>query len=217
VKAAILGVMIFAGAGVLFAQEAVIREISGTVELKASGAADWSPARRGQEVGRNTVISTGFRSTALIVLGNSTILVQPLTRLSVEELVRSGGGERVSLNLRAGRVRADVSPPLNGTTEFTVRSPTATASVRGTSFEFDGIRLRVDQGRVHMSGGDRSGTYVGAGREVAMDLETGRTPGVAEAAREALAPPLPAGADNAQKIKAELLPNVEIGFDWDHD
>ncbi|MDR2663345.1 MAG: FecR family protein [Treponema sp.] len=216
-KKTILGLALILGAAALFGQEAVIREIAGTVELKAPGSAEWRPARQGQSITRNTLVSTGFKSIALIALGNSTLTVQPLTRLSLEELIRAEENEKVEINLRAGRIRADVKPPVGGgTTGFTVRSPTATASVRGTVFEFNGIRLSVDEGRVHFSGGDRSGTYVGPGRGVSTDPESGRTLGVRETVMEALTLPLPAGVEIApeQRAAASLAGTVDAGFDW---
>jgi hypothetical protein len=217
-RAAVIGLMVFAGAGLLFSQEAVIREINGTVEVREAGSAVWAPARQGQELSRGALLSTGFKSGALIALGNSTLTVRPLTRVSVEELVRSGGTEKVEVHLRAGRIRADVKPPVEGKTEFTVRSPIATASVRGTSFEFDGVRLKVDEGRVRVHSGDRSGTWVGAGHQVRTDIESGRTASVAETAREALTPALPAGVREVPEVKAEapadIPPAMEFGFTW---
>jgi hypothetical protein len=223
-KKAFMGLTFLLAAGIVCAQEAVIREINGTVEVKTSGA--WIPAQRGQELRRDTVISTGFKGSALIAIGNSTLTVQPLTRLSVEELVRAGSEEKVALNLRAGRIRADVKPPVGGTTEFTIRSPSATASVRGTSFEFDGIRLKVDEGRVHVSGGDRSGTYVGAGHQIITNIETGQTLSAAETAREELTPAMPAGTESVSEVVSVDIPstvnedvsstgNIEIGLGWD--
>jgi hypothetical protein len=92
------------------AQTAVIRETSGIVEVKAPGLAEWKTAAAGQTLEKASVISTGFRSTALVTIGNSTVTVRPLTRLSLEELATKQTGEQITLNLRAGRVRADVVP-----------------------------------------------------------------------------------------------------------
>ncbi|MDR1931264.1 MAG: FecR family protein [Spirochaetales bacterium] len=218
IKKTFVGLIFLVSAGFLCAQEAVIRELGGTVEVKAPGEAAWSPARKGQSLTLRTMISTGFRSTALLAIGNATVTVRPLTRLSLEELERTEDGEKAGLNLRAGRVRADVKPPAGGRTEFIVKSPSATASVRGTIFEFDGIRLSVDEGRVHISGGDSTGTYVGAGHSVTTDIETGRTAAAALTAKEELAPSLPAGADSAPQAPVAAAPsrgeNVEAGFDW---
>jgi hypothetical protein len=214
-KGMVLGLAFVLGAAVLFAQEAVIREISGTVEVRAPGAAAWSPAEQGQRLGLNVMISTGFKSGAVIAIGNSTLSVQPLTRLSLEELVRAAGNEKVAISLRAGRIRAEVKPPAGGTAAFSVRSPIVTASVRGTAFEFDGVELRVEEGRVHVAGGDGGGTYVGAGHAVKTDIESGFTAGVAQAAREELTPPAPAGMGAVEApAAAPAAGDIDAVFEW---
>ena len=120
----------------IFAQQAVIRDLSGTVELKLPGSQTWTNARAGHALAGDTVISTGFRSTALLAIGNSLLTVRPLTCLSITELSRRNDTEYSDVNLQAGRVRAEVNPPSDAKIEFTVRSSSATASVRGTLFEF---------------------------------------------------------------------------------
>jgi hypothetical protein len=223
-KKFLTGLLILLGSFVLFtalyAQEsgprAIVREITGTVEIKAPGSSNWVPARPGQSIARAAVVSTGFKSTAVIALGNSLLSVQPLTRLTVEEIRESAGNERVNISLQTGRIRADVKPPVGGKTEFTVKSPSATASVRGTSFEFDGLNLRVDEGRVHVTGGDRNGTYVGAGQSVSADIETGRTISVIETAKEELVPSLPVGVNTAPAVPAtqRATGTIDATFHW---
>jgi hypothetical protein len=199
--------------GLLFAQDAYIQELSGTVEIKQPGAAEWKTAQAGESIQNATMISTGFKSTALIALGNSTLLVRALTRLSLEEMQNIGGDESVSLYLQTGRVRADVSPPIGGKTNFTVRGPIATASVRGTSFEFNGENMSVDAGRVHVTGKDGSAVYVGAGHAVFSNPETGRTMGARETAREELAPPPPIGSTESTPEPPPITPNtIDAGF-----
>jgi hypothetical protein len=181
---------------ILFAQEqgsVYIREFTGTVEVKAPGAADWSAAQTGQALSRDTMISTGFKSTAFVALGNSTLVVRPLTRLTLQEIQNIQGDESVSINLQSGRVRADVKPPEGGVTSFIVQSPMVTASVRGTSFDFDGLNLHVGEGTVHVSGGDGTGVYVGAGHRIASNPQTGRTDSPTETFKAELTPTPPAG------------------------
>jgi hypothetical protein len=217
---ALLSVVLLAAAAALYGQEAarvVIRETSGTVEVKESSTGDWVPARPGQNVSRSAELSTGFRSTAVLEVGNSVVMVQALTRLTVDEILASSGDERVNINLRVGRVRADVKPPAGGRTEFTVRSPSATASVRGTVFEFDGVRLAVDEGRVHVSGGDRSGTYVGVGHEARVEPVTGRTVSGVERVKEELTPASPAGISNtleAERLAPPAAGDMELSLNW---
>lgn len=149
---------------------AIVRELSGTVEVQPAGASEWTAAALGMPLAGDTLISTGFKSGAVLALGNSTLTVQPLTRLSIGEIAEAAGGETISLNLRTGRVRADVNPPPGGKVDFTVRSPTATASVRGTRFEFDTLRLEVYDGAVAFTGVSGHVVYVRQGEASRIDI-----------------------------------------------
>jgi hypothetical protein len=215
------------------AQEiAFFRNLSGTVEVKAPGSAAWTNAVEGNRIEKNTIISTGFKSTAVVVLGDSVLTVRPLTRLSLEEIIRSQNDEQVNLYLHTGRVRADVSPPSGGKTDFVVRSPVATASVRGTSFEFDTERLVVEEGRVQYSLENGRQTYVAAGGMSYVDETGNALVNPFEAVAELLTPALPPGSgsggpmgDNAPVVDPVVDPvvgpglpdigDVGVGFDWD--
>jgi hypothetical protein len=215
-KALLAGTLILLSGFMLFAQEsgAYIRELSGTVEIKAPGAAAWTAARIGDRLSKDTMISTGFKSTALIGLGNSDLIVRPLTRLSLQEIRNIQGDETVSLFLDSGRVRAEVNPPSGGKTDFTVRAPSATASVRGTSFYFDGMNLNVDQGQVYVSGGDGTGTYVSAGHRSQFDPSTGRTTGSSQLFKDDLTPSNPtaaaAGTGTGMGATDPILPTGQV-------
>jgi hypothetical protein len=212
-----LGVLLLTSAVLASAQStALVREIRGTVEIKAPGAAEWKAAVTGQTLEKTALVSTGFRSTALIAIGNSLITVRPLTRLSLEEIILNQEGEQVTLNLRAGRIRADVKPPAEGKTDFSIRTPAVTASVRGTVFDFDGTRLAVEEGRVHLGGQTVTGAYVGAGHSTAVAPETGTTAAVIEGVKEGLMPALPAGLDEAPTAPASAPSGAGLGiiFDW---
>jgi hypothetical protein len=196
---------------------AVIRELRGTVETKDPGSSEWRPAALGQELEAETLLSTGFRSEAALDLGNSVLLVRPLTRLSLGEIAAAAGADRVEIQLRAGRIRADVRPPAGGNVEFTVRSPTATASVRGTSFEFDTVNLRVEEGTVSFSGADQTAVFVAAGQSSSPDPVSGRTALPVETAA-ALAPPPPAGVDAAAPAPVAAIPGsgpAHVDIAWE--
>jgi hypothetical protein len=174
------------------AQEAAsFREVNGTVEIRAPGSAGWTNAAAGDRIEKNTLISTGFKSNAVILLGNTVIMVRPLTRLSLEEIARNQNNEQVNLYLGTGRVRVEVNPPSGGKTDFTVRSPIATASVRGTSFEFDTENLRVDEGQVQYSIANRRLVYVAAGGTSYVDETNNTVVSPFEAVSELLVPAFP--------------------------
>jgi hypothetical protein len=146
-----------------FAQVGVIREFSGEVELKRSGASSYIKAKQGDKVAEDTIVSTGFKSTAIIEVGNSTIAVKALTRLSLAEIQSAQDTETLNLKLQTGRVKVDVKPPAGTKANCTVQSPMATASVRGTSFEFDTCNLKVNEGSVAFRGNRGVGLIIPAG------------------------------------------------------
>jgi hypothetical protein len=176
---------------------------------------EWRAAVAGQKLEKETVISTGFRSMALLNIGNSVITVRPLTRLSVETLLAESGQEEAVLNLRTGRVRANIKPPAGGgRVNFQVRSPMATASVRGTVFDFDGARLKVEEGRVHLSGQGISGAYVGAGHNTAVNEAAGAVAAVIETLKGELSPSLPAGVDTAPAAPAAPASGAGLNLEF---
>lgn len=176
--------LVFVLALPLFAQErAVVEEITGKVELKAPGRS-WVPASPGMEVSKGTVISTGFNSSVSLDLGNSELFVRQLTRLTLEELVRQEGTVTTSVALKVGKVKAKVKSAEGLTHNFTLRSSTSTASVRGTELEFDGFLIEVSEGRVVFM--DPSGTeefvFEGesSGGEDALNVKFGVSPYASE-------------------------------------
>jgi len=162
-KKIVLTVLLICLAVSVFAQNALIREISGTVELKNAGASAFVAAKAGDRVAEDTIISTSLRSTALLEVGSTVITVRPLTRLSLTEIRASQGNETLNVNLQAGRVRVDVNPPAGLKTSMAVTAPGATASVRGTSFEFDTRNISVSDGIVYFKGSRGYTFQVGAG------------------------------------------------------
>ncbi|MDR3201272.1 MAG: FecR family protein [Spirochaetales bacterium] len=217
-KIVVLCCALLFAAAFAFGQTGVIKEITGTVELKAPGATSWKPASVGMVITKNTLISTGFRSTALVGLGNSLLTVQALTRLSLEEIALSQGNEKIGLALQTGRVRANVMPPSGGRTDFTVRSPTATASVRGTTFVFDANSVSVSGGLVTFAGANGLPVAVAAGESSAvMWRGTAAAPVGAETA-----PPSPVGASEGAittLVTSTPIPSipygaVRAGFTW---
>jgi len=173
-----------------YAQSGVIKELTGTVELKGPAAAAFATAKAGDEVREDTVISTGFKSTAIVEVGSALLAVRPLTRLTLTEIRASAGNEALNVNLQAGRVRVDLNPPVGTRASLTVSSPAATASVRGTSFEFDTRNLNVNYGAVSFRGsrGREYVVYGGAGSGVSGN---GMALDPVGQGRQALSPPRP--------------------------
>jgi len=183
----------------VWGQTGVIRELTGEVEIKPAGASGFTAASAGIEIALNTIVSTGFRSTAIIAVGSSLITVRPLTRLSLAEIQSSANEENVNVSLQTGRVKVDVKPPAGTKTNFKVQSPSATASVRGTSFEFDTVNLNVFEGRVVFGGNNGTVTMVDAG-SASFIAADGTAADPVEVATAALLPQPPVGMPEAETL-----------------
>jgi len=145
--------------------EARVLSTSGRVEMRATRTASWSAVEAGMELPLGATISTGFGANAQLEIGPATLEVQQLTRLTLEELAEREGLVQSDLFLQVGRVRADVRTTEGRQSEFRMRSPVATAAVRGTSFQFDGINLQVESGNVWLGNQLGEGVVVGGGEE----------------------------------------------------
>jgi hypothetical protein len=178
-----------------FCQNGVIRELTGEVELKRSGSSTFVPASAGDAVSSNTVVSTGFRSTAIIAIGSSVISVRPLTRLTLAEIQSAENTENVNVGLQTGRVRVEVKPPAGTKTNLNVQSPSATASVRGTTFEMDTRNLIGIEGKVMLSGASGAGVMVTGGNTSSSNID-GTVSNPAVNAEQSVRVQPPVGADN---------------------
>jgi len=127
---------------------AVLTSLKGKVEVKAPGATAWTAATEGQVLSPAVTLSTGFDSSVVVVIDKTTIQVKPLTRMTIDKLVSAGGTVKTSTFLRVGSVSASVKSAEGVKQDLKVQSPYSTASVRGTEFDYDGLRLKVSEGLV---------------------------------------------------------------------
>lgn len=138
--------LLVAGALPLSALDGKVVTVSGKVEIQDS-AGVWKTLKAGDTVISGSMISTGFKSEATLKLGASILTIKPLTRMTLTQLVEKEEIVDTELFLEVGNVKAEVNSLNNKKNGFTVKSPVATASVRGTVFEI-GDDLVVLQGNV---------------------------------------------------------------------
>jgi hypothetical protein len=142
----ILGLVIAASVGAQ-ALQATVKEVSGKVEVKA-GNADWQAVAANMVIAQGSTLSTGFNSRLVLMIGQTQLIVKPLTRLLLEELVKRESTNVAGLALKVGKVNASVKSAAGERTEFTLKGPASTAAVRGTEFDYDGYALQVTEGIV---------------------------------------------------------------------
>jgi hypothetical protein len=126
------------------AQQAVVKEFSGKVEVKAPGR-DWRPVALNMPVAMGATVSTGFASRLVLAIGETQVSVQPLTRIVVQQLVKNGSTNTTALTLRVGKVNVAVKAASGEKNDFRIRGPASTAAVRGTEFSYDAnVDDRID-------------------------------------------------------------------------
>ena len=152
-RAVMILLLIFCFSMPLFGADGVFREVSGKVEYRLGGEG-WSNAAIGVSVPSGAQISTGFNSKASLEIESAILKIRPLTRMSIEELVEKEGVVSTNLHLKVGRIRAEVQSAEDLRHDFRVRSALSTAAVKGTSFEYDGVNVKVfdgtEIGRAHV-------------------------------------------------------------------
>ncbi len=136
--------------GFLAAQNATVTDFSGKVEYRL-GAGSWQAVRGGLSIPLNATISTGFNARATLDVAGSTIQVEQLTRLTIEELADDGSTVSTGVFVPVGRVRATVTTPAERSSDFRLRTAQSTAAVRGTEFETNGWQLSVSEGVVEFA------------------------------------------------------------------
>lgn len=127
----IIGILLFAifvNASLAFARQAILSSFSGTVEIQIKGSSFWRKATPKLFLKEGDKLRTGARSKAtLLFKDGSRTQVAAMTTLSMSNLAAP-----ISLEQTSGRTRSKVSKLGRG---FTLRTPTAVCSVRGTEFE----------------------------------------------------------------------------------
>ncbi|MFW6209233.1 MAG: FecR family protein [Spirochaetota bacterium] len=163
-----IALLLLIGTTHLFAVDAVVRRIEGKVEVKPENGT-WTAAETGQRVSRNSFISTGFNSKAVLELGGATLEVRALTRMQLERIVETNESVDTDLFLEVGKVKAEVKSTEGLGNNFKLRSPVSTAAVRGTTFIFDGYTLWVTEGTVVFHNRIGQPRRVSAGQESTTD------------------------------------------------
>ena len=135
-KKRIIAFIISLAAAIVFvspvvAESAKVTHIVGKVEVNRGGK--WVPLNVSDSVEQSETINTGFNSEAVLKFNGSVFKIAALSRVKLDSLVASEN--KVSITVNSGAVRSKVSKPSDGSkAKYTVGTPVAVASVRGTNF-----------------------------------------------------------------------------------
>ena len=119
-----------------FSIEAKVISVSGKAQVQKSGV--WKNISVGDVLTKGNLIQTGFKSQVVFSIKsnneNSKITVNQLSRITIEQLMEDNSGDTTSVFVTTGSVKSEIKKTTDFRTNYTVRSPVATASVRGTDF-----------------------------------------------------------------------------------
>lgn len=116
----------------LFCQQAKVTFIKGKAEVLKNDS--WVLLKVGSLLRNSDVVSTGFQSELRLEINGTICALGSLTRLKIENIKEGTEKDDISLFLNTGSVRSKVKPTSNKRIGYVVKSPIATASVRGTDF-----------------------------------------------------------------------------------
>lgn len=120
---------------------AILTVISGDVLARGSRG-DFSPAADGAVLYVGNTVRTGARARAVITLfEGSTVELEPGSDIAIEDATTRSGSTMVRLAQSLGRTWHVVTHLITADSRYEVKTPAATASVRGTAFE-----VAVDDG-----------------------------------------------------------------------
>ena len=137
VLAVVIGIsgVIAPGGGTALGASTTLTILGGEVQVSRDGGA-FVPAADGAIIGPGDVIRTSADSRAVLTyFEGSTVSVEPSSELAIDEASSSPDGSTVLvMTQNLGRTWHVVTKLITGGSRYEVRTPAATASVRGTAF-----------------------------------------------------------------------------------
>ncbi len=115
---------------------ASIIAIEGDVTVKTGDSSDWKPASLNQQLKQGAYIMTAFESNCEIeFMDKSRMKIKELSKIQVNKFTNELKKVDTEVTLYNGKVRATVHKDVDKNTNFQVKTPVSTISVRGTEKE----------------------------------------------------------------------------------
>jgi hypothetical protein len=133
---------------------ATVASVSGRAQKLQAGQEKWQDIAAGDQLDQQTVIRTGLRSRVVLKFQDrAEVVVEDATKVGISEFLQTGTRVRAQVGLKYGSIHVDV-PKQNGPTDFSVSTPVATLSIRGTAGEITfssdaGLHLFSEHGIWH--------------------------------------------------------------------
>lgn len=128
-KSLLVLVLAFVTCFAAIALDAKVVSVSGKVEVQ--DGENWVAVKVGDILKKGDVLSTGFKSSAVLQINETNVNIGALTRMTVQQLASNDVKDETSLFLDSGKISANVQHN-EKRVSFKVTTPAVTASVRGT-------------------------------------------------------------------------------------
>lgn len=150
--------------------QAKIINIEGAVSSQVNPSADWTTAESGTILSQGAVIQTGDNSSCDLLLDQSVVRFKPGTKATLTSF------DPVKIDLHTGKLFTLVKGLNQGST-FSVGTPTAVASARGTAWSQASDSIEAFQDVVHVENaqGETMDLAEGQGVSLEEDGDFGQT------------------------------------------
>jgi hypothetical protein len=110
-----------------------IVEVKGLVQVRTAENQPWKAAKVGMQLTQGAEFRTGPRSSVTCQIPpDQTLVLDRLGTVRIDEAIRTGGKIKTNMIMKYGRTRYDIEAA-GAEHESTIRSPSSTLAVRGTS------------------------------------------------------------------------------------
>ena len=119
---------------------ATVNNIQGDVKVQKGGAGEWAAAKEGMFVKTGDAVKTGAKSSCVLKWGReNAVKIDPFSMMKIDRLEKNPAmkADNSDLNLWTGKVYARAQKMSNANSDFTVKTPTAIAGVRGTKLSVE--------------------------------------------------------------------------------
>jgi hypothetical protein len=113
--------------------EARVTSVGGEVKYSQDGGKTFQPLTRGTILPQGAVVLTGFDAWANLDFGYGTVSIPQTVRFRLDEYTSSANLRRTQLYLNIGTIQPRIKHTNAGRSDFSVITPTAHASIRGSA------------------------------------------------------------------------------------
>jgi len=180
---------------------AKVISITGDVTYKSEGEPEWKPVKASMDLKEGVYVMTAFESSCdLEFMDKSKLNIKELSKIQISKFALQTKNVDASVKLFNGKIKATVHRDVDIKTEFQVKTPVSTISVRGTEEEVNympgfGTEVQNIYGLVEVT------NYIGQKQLLAKGDNT-------EVSRENKTPAPVYGS--AQKTKKEFVKNSSL-------